>query len=311
VDDETKPCVSVLIPVYNRAGTVGRAIRSVLSQTFENWELLIIDDGSTDGTPGVVADFRDPRLHYYRLDPNRGHCAARNYGIDLARGTYVSFLDSDDEWFPEKLAREVAAFKTGGDALGMVYCGKELFDPEGRLLLQRLPTFEGEVFRQLLASDFIGSCSRVAVRRSILAAEGGFDENLPIYDDWDLWLRVAKVAKVASVPAVLVRRHIGGSQLSGSLMRIFDGRRRVVEKHRQEFGPAELSGHLTALAAILLNYDIPRARAIARESLRLRPFQPLLYGSLGVSLLGSNSYRWFFARYARWRHGLYTGRARF
>ena len=308
--ESNNPVVSVVIPTYNRARTVGNAIQSVMAQTFGNWELLVIDDGSVDDTRVVVSAFRDTRLSFHRLDRNRGQSAARNTGINLARGTYVSFLDSDDEWFPEKLAREVAAFEAGGEAVGLVYCGKGLFDSDGRFLGQRLPTFEGDVYRRLQAGDFIGSCSRVALRKSVLEAVGGFDETLPSYEDWDLWLRAAKVSRVASVPVCLVRRHLSGAQISGSLQRIYDGRFRVVEKHRADFDATQLSQHLSALAAILLNYDVPQARRMAWESLRLRPLQPMIYASLAVSGLGLHAYRWLFAKYTRWRHGLYTGRAR-
>jgi glycosyltransferase involved in cell wall biosynthesis len=308
--ESNNPVVSVVIPTYNRARTVGNAIQSVLAQTFGNWELLVIDDGSADDTRVVVSAFRDTRLSFHRLDRNRGQSAARNNGINLARGTYVSFLDSDDEWFPEKLAREVAAFEAGGEAVGLVYCGKELFDSDGRFLGQRLPTFEGDVYRRLLAGDFIGSCSRVALRKSVLEVVGGFDETLPSYEDWDLWLRAAKVSKVASVPVCLLRRHLSGAQISGSLKRIYDGRSRVVEKHRADFDASQLSQHLSALSAILLNYDVREARRMAWESLRLRPFQPMIYASLAVSALGLRVYRWLFSKYTRWRHGLYTGRAR-
>jgi glycosyltransferase involved in cell wall biosynthesis len=308
--DSNIPAVSVVIPTYNRARTVGNAIQSVMAQTFGNWELLVIDDGSTDDTQGVVSAFRDKRLRFHRLDRNRGQSAARNTGINLARGTYVSFLDSDDEWLPEKLAKEVAAFEAGGEAVGLVYCGKELYDSDGHFLRQRLPTFEGDVYRRLLDGDLIGSCSRVALRKSVLEVVGGFDETLPSYEDWDLWLRAAKVSKVASVPICLVRRHLSGAQISGSLRTIYEGRSRVVEKHRADFDTAQLSQHLSALAAILLNYDVPQARRMGWESLRLRPFQPMIYATLGVSRLGVPVYRWLFSKYTQWRHGLYTGRAR-
>jgi len=307
--DLKKPTVSVVIPTYNRARTVGQAIRSVLDQTFQDWELIIVDDGSSDETRSVVAGFRDLRLSFHRLDRNRGQSAARNHGISVARGVYVAFLDSDDLWYPEKLARDVETFEAGGEAIGLVYCGKELYDAGDHFLGRRQPTLAGEVYHELLGGDFIGSCSRVALRRTILERVGGFDDSLPSYEDWDLWIRVARVSKVAALPYYLVRRRLSGSQISDSLRRIYEGRARVVEKHRADFDPAQLSQHLTALSAILLNYEAPRARAMARESLRLRPFQPMVYASLCMSLLGLNVYRWFFSKYTRWRHRLYTGRA--
>jgi glycosyltransferase involved in cell wall biosynthesis len=307
--DSNIPAVSVVIPTYNRRTALARAIRSVVAQSCRDWELIVVDDASTDETEGVVRSFGDRRLLYVRHTQNRGGSAARNSGIGRAQGRYVAFLDSDDEWFPEKLAGDIAAFTSSGDGVGLVYCGKELVDPDGRLLLRRIPTVQGDVYRQLLAHDFIGSCSRVAVRKDVLEAVGGFDENLPSAQDWDMWLKVAKVTKLACVPKCLVRRHLGHEQISGSLKRICDGHMKVVEKHLKELDAAMLSRHWAGLSAILMNYDVPRGREMAFASLRLRPFQPMVYASLIASCLSLPNYRWLFRKYTRWRHALYTGRA--
>ena len=101
------PVVSVIIPTYNRAHLIGRAIRSVLDQTYQDWELIVVDDASTDDIPGIVKGFTDGRVKYIRHDENKGAAAARNTGIQAARGAYIAFLDSDDEWLPEKLERQV------------------------------------------------------------------------------------------------------------------------------------------------------------------------------------------------------------
>jgi glycosyltransferase involved in cell wall biosynthesis len=284
-------------------------MRSVVAQSCGDWELIVVDDASTDETEAVVRSLADRRLVYVRHTQNRGGSAARNSGIRRAQGRYVAFLDSDDEWYPEKLARDIAAFMSSGDGVGLVYCGKELWDSDGRLLRKRIPTLQGDVYRQLLAHDFIGSCSRVAVPKDVLEAAGGFDENLRSAQDWDMWLTIAKVSRVVCVPECLVRRHLGHEQISGSLRRIYEGQMRVVEKHLKELDAALLSGHWARLSAILMNYDIPRGREMAFASLRLRPFQPKVYASLTASCLGLPSYRWLFRKYTQWQHGLYTGRA--
>src|SRR5205823_13319241 len=125
---------------------VGRAIRSVLAQSFRDWELLVIDDGSVDDTEDVVKSFDDGRIQYIRHNCNRGQSAAQNTGIRAARGVYLSFLDSDDEWFQRKMASEVALFESAGERLGLVYTGKTIVDERERVLMTRIPSIQGRVY---------------------------------------------------------------------------------------------------------------------------------------------------------------------
>ena len=264
---------------------------------------------SADDTERVVEAFRDPRIRYIRHDRNRGQSAAQNTGIAAARGGFVSFLDSDDEWFPGKLASEVALFESAGERVGLVYTGKMLVDEHGRVLKVRIPRVEGKVYEKLLEWDFIGSCSRVSVRKNILDAVGGFDETLINCQDWDLWLRVAKLTEVGCVRECLVKRHLGSDQLSGSLRAICDGKLRVVEKYRREMPPRVLGKHLGTLAILHGNYDRQQAWQMALEGLKLHWFQPAVFAALSASLLGRGPYRFLFSKWTRRWHGLYIGRA--
>ncbi len=133
------PAVSIVLPTYQRGALIGRAIRSVLEQTYGDFELLIIDDGSTDDTAAAVARFRDPRLHYRRLDVNRGVAAARNVGIRHAAASLLAFQDSDDEWLPTKLERHLHAFAGCGPDVGVVYSDMERIWSDGRTEYHRSP----------------------------------------------------------------------------------------------------------------------------------------------------------------------------
>jgi hypothetical protein len=282
----------------------------VVNQTFSDWELLVVDDGSADDTERVVAAFGDPRIRYIHHERNRGQSAAQNTGIHSARGAYVAFLDSDDEWLPEKLAKVVACFAASPGDVGLVYSGKKLVREDGVVLKVRRPTLEGEVHKNLLEWDFIGSCSRVVVRRSVLELVGGFDEQIVNCQDWDLWIRVAKVAKVAAVPDCLVIRYFGTDQVSGTLMGICRGKAAMVEKYREQMDPSALGKQLATLAILVLNYDSAGGRRTAWEALKLRRAQPALLVALGASFLGKRPYGWLFQQYTRLFHGLYLGRAR-
>ena len=303
------PRVSVIIPAYNRAGIVPRAIRSVLAQTFQDWELIVVDDGSKDATCEAVEKFSDARIRLVRHSQNRGQSAAQNTGIRAAQGEYVAFLDSDDEWLPDKLAEEMKVFKAAGPAVGMTYSGKMLVDESGRTLLVRMPTRRGRVYQDLLAWDFIGSCSRVNVRKDVLDAVHGFDESLVNCQDWDLWLRIAKVSEVAAVDKCVVKRHMGSDQVSGSLRSICEGKMKMISKYRDEMPRPVLGRQLGKLAIMLMNYDPPRARGMAFEALGLSAFQPAVLSAVGTSLLGIKAYRFIFSKLTRSRHGLYIGRA--
>jgi glycosyltransferase involved in cell wall biosynthesis len=184
---------SVIVPTYNRAGFVGRAIQGALEQRLPGdaeVEVIVVDDESTDNTPEVVATFGS-RVRYVRQS-NRREGAARNAGAALARGTYFAFLDSDDYWLPDKLARDLARFEQM-DRPALVYSRGRNVDPADRVIGERqLPHPQGDVFWQLAREAFI-PMSTVSVRADAFRACGGFveDPNLSGTADWQLWIRLA------------------------------------------------------------------------------------------------------------------------
>lgn len=305
-----KPAVTVVIPTFNRASEVVRAIRSVLGQTCQDWELIVVDDCSTDGTEQAVRAFSDNRITYIRHDRNRRGGAARNTGIRHAQGEYVAFLDSDDEWLPEKLQKELEVLRNSDPAVGLVYTGKMILDESGRVLKVRMPTKSGWAHDALLDWDFIGSCSRVTIKKEVLDRVAGFDETFVNCQDYDLWLRVARTSKIACVPYCLVKRYLVSDRMTASLRNICEAWEQILMKYRSEMKPGTLARHCSRVAILLFNYEPSRARALALEGLRLRPFQPMVVAAVAASTLGMDSYRWLFRKLAKWRSKLYLGRAR-
>lgn len=210
------PTVSVVIPTYNRAHVLGRAIESVLSQDYEDFEALVVDDASSDNTSEMVAQFEDPRLKYLRHETNRGASAARNTGIEASRGRFVAFLDSDDEWLPENLRRRVICLEDSG--AGAVFCGFFSHDDESGLLRQgRDELRSGNVYQAMLAGWCPHGASLFMVRREHILAAGMFDPELWAFEDYDLWLRLARICDFGAVDAPLVIKHEGtGLQLTGN-----------------------------------------------------------------------------------------------
>jgi glycosyltransferase involved in cell wall biosynthesis len=182
--------VSIIIPTYNRSDLLGRAIESVLAQTYKNFNIIVVDDGSTDNTPSVVEIF-GTAVSYIRQQ-NQGPSAARNRGISEATGDLVAFLDSDDRWFPEKLEKQVALFMED-QHLGLVGSGyvRNGVGTEQLLLMTHDVRTLGRIeYDELMVHNMIATSTAV-VRRECLSEQCHFETKLRFGEDWDLWMRIA------------------------------------------------------------------------------------------------------------------------
>jgi len=195
------PRVSVIVPAYNAEQTIVETICSVQAQTFSDFELIVIDDGSTDRTLERLEAAGDSRLRVFSYE-NAGLPWARNRGIARATGEYLAFLDADDRWTSDKLASQVAALEARA-AAGVAYSWTRFVDQNWRDLYEQRPVFfEGDVYRELLVNNFTCSGSNVLVRRQAIEATGGFDVSLKMSEDWEFYVRLA-----ARWPFVVVPRH--------------------------------------------------------------------------------------------------------
>ncbi|MCK4792141.1 MAG: glycosyltransferase family 2 protein [Desulfobacteraceae bacterium] len=221
MSENYKPClVSVIIPTYNRAHLIRRAIESVLNQTCQDFEIIVIDDGSIDDTKEVIESFNDERILYIRHNRNKGGAAARNTGIQAAKGEYIAFQDSDDEWLPEKLEKQIEHFTKCSDSVGVVYCSHHTQDDlSGRIWKAPLSDLRrGNVYNFLLNGWCPASTSFFLLARRIFEKSGIFDETLPSFQDYDLWIRVAKHYEFEFVGEPLVIKHEhSGSQVAKDL----------------------------------------------------------------------------------------------
>ena len=195
----SSPLVSVIIPTYNRARLVGEAIESVLAQTYKHLEIIVVDDGSTDGTEEALGPYRE-RIEYI-YQQNRGASAARNTGIFRARGDYIAFLDSDDLWVPEKLELQVDYLEKHADC-GLVYTDCEfLVVRDGRVverIEKNLTGYSGYAYLQIFMRNEV-FIPTVLLRRDCLGAVGYFDEKLTFFEDVDLWFRLSRCFKFGHI----------------------------------------------------------------------------------------------------------------
>jgi glycosyltransferase involved in cell wall biosynthesis len=265
------PLVSVVLPTYNRAWSLHRAVVSVVVQCFNDWELVVVDDGSTDDTLSVLAGIELLLGHRLRVleSPHAGASAARNRGISESQGTYIAFLDSDDLWFPQKLAVQISILSRS-HGCGFCFTDYATFDDFGRL--NKRPhaiksTLKGDAYPGLLQiSNNVITTPSVLVRRDLLESVGGFEESMSICEDIDLWRRVTRVTQTVPVHAQLVAVHERNAAAFPYLSNIA-GRRDLYKRAWSADGCLSASFMQSLYEEMLLVYfEIARRRGDVREA---------------------------------------------
>lgn len=218
---EKQEKVSVIIPTYNRAHLIERSIRSVLRQTYQDFELLIVDDGSTDNTKEIVESIKDERIRYIRCDKNGGASKARNIGIQEAQYSYIAFQDSDDEWHPDKLEKQMQVMLEAPENMGLVYCeyhynglnGIDDVCPDRAIPNEQK---EGDIFPQLLAGNMIGTPT-ILMKKECFDEVGMFNEKFPCMEDYELVLRIARRYRIKFIPEVLMEVYANYQSVTNNL----------------------------------------------------------------------------------------------
>ena len=225
------PKVSVIIPTHNRAALLPRAVDSVLAQTYRDFELLIVDDCSTDDTPQVVAGFSDPRVRGIRHERNRRQTGALNTGLAQARGEYAAFLDDDDEFTPDSLAERVALMEESPPETALVYgWADRIDDATGRVIGGRRPVVEGAgAFEYALEARNITATSTFLVRTAAAREIGGFDERLTAVNDSFFVCNILSKYRIAVLRKVIVRYHENHG--AARMTNLDDARRRGVDRY--------------------------------------------------------------------------------
>lgn len=224
------PKVSVIIPAYNQAQFLEGAIRSVLCQTFRDYEIIVVDDGSTDNTPAVAEKFAS-QIRYIRQE-NKGLAGARNTGIRAAQGEWIGLLDSDDEWLPGYL-EEMAELAEKNPEAVVFYCAAQGVDVDGKPLPQQFvaPVLPPEQLHRALVRANCLIPSTILMRTAVVREAGYFDESLRSCEDWDLWLRLLPKQVFVGSAECLVKYRIHGSSLSTNPTGMQQAARAVIEKH--------------------------------------------------------------------------------
>jgi len=225
--------VSVIIPAYNSEQTIKETIQSVLKQSFSNFELIIINDGSRYSTIEVIAEIQDSRIKVFSY-PHAGGNVSRNRGLHLAVGEFVSFLDADDLWTPDKLQSQLKALQENITAK-VAYSWTDYIDGNGEFILSgKRINLNGNVYENLLLNNFLENGSNPLICIKALIKSGGFDESLSAAQDWDMWLRLASKFDFICVPSVQILYRISANSVSSNLVRQEKSCLQVLERAYKE-----------------------------------------------------------------------------
>jgi glycosyltransferase involved in cell wall biosynthesis len=282
--------VTVILPTYNRARSLGRAINSVLAQTHSELTLIVVDDGSTDSTETVVKSLTDERVRYLRLPENRGPAAARNAGIREAATEWIAFQDSDDEWLPTKLEEQLRAAATPGRDVVLVVSGYRLDIDE--IVVRPEHTLRGEDPTPDVLDGWPTITPTWLVKRTALEELNGFDETLPCLEDWELALRLTDRYGITAVVGPLLVKHSSVDSVCARPETLEMALREVLRRHgdRWKGERHRLAHRLRHLAC--LEYRLGRHRNARRTLLRSLvrdPRTPATYALLAASCLGSHA----------------------
>jgi len=311
---KTNPSVTVVIPAYNAERFIVQALDSVCAQTYGDFEIIVVDDGSTDDTKGVAEAYarRDSRVKVLQ-QPNQGVGAARNAAIQIARGKYVAPLDADDIWFPTKLENQVAFLEEKGPDWGFAYCWSKTIDEEGEVISYSRPcTHSGNIFHPLFHLNFIGNGSVPLFRTDIVRKLGGYltreqQGGAQGCEDWYLMLNVSARCQAGGVPSHLVGYRSSGDSMSQNVMQMAASYEAVVrELQRQELHiPDKLVGWSAGnfyIFLTMMSYCSSRnsdALKLARKAASADPMVltngvvlRVILASVARLVCGPNSFKW-------------------
>jgi glycosyltransferase involved in cell wall biosynthesis len=271
------PKISVVIPTYNRDGVLKRAIDSIISQTFQDWELILVDDCSNDNTYDIIKSYsvNNEHIRYHKLERNSGANAARNKGVKLANAEIISFLDSDDEMHPNNLQKQYEKFSTSA-GLALCYVGVDYYFENTKVseVHQRMRgSLEEYLFANLKGLG--SSTSGFSIRKEVIEKVGGFDESMASQQDLDLLVRVARFYTIDFIEGCNTKMYLSsGNRISDNRQSVIKGEVQFLEKHEQRIRELGLYHHVARKLArkyALYAKDLRNAYSMLFKSIRYRP----------------------------------------
>lgn len=287
-----EPTISVVIPVYEQPQLLNEALDSVMKQTFNDIEAIVVDDASDTDFKPIIDRYGD-QVRLLNHDENKGAAEARNTGIDAARGEYVAFLDADDRWISTKLEKQLEVFERAEANLGLVYTGFVQYELDGTEW-ERYPNARGDIYLEELERDRVHPTSTVMVRWECLERVGGFDPSLPSRQDYDLWIRITEHYKVGYVDEILVDKREQSDSISKDFDRRIEGDLAVFEKVKDRTADLGMGTRNQIFSyhhhVIGRDYESNGKRWKALQHLGLAiiryPFRPISWAMFVIALFG-------------------------
>ena len=300
------PKVSVIIPTHNRAHLIGRSIQSVLNQTYQDFEIIVVDDGSTDNTKDIIEKFqkKDNRIKYIRHEKNKGGSAARNTGIKAARGEYIAFQDSDDEWFPEKLKKQMEFFKNMPVEVGIVYTDmwRITGNKKSYFYSTKIMPEDKTIYEQALdyGVSNIGIQTSL-IKKEVFAKAGMFDEKFPRFIDLEFFIRLSKYYYFFHIKEPLVNYFDADKGISSNTKALITARKLILEKYFEDIKKDKkiLAKHYLGIGnSLCINGEIKEGEIYFAKAFKTYPDikkdKKLLsryYFNIGVSLCSNDLFR--------------------
>lgn len=284
--------ISVVVPAYNRAATIATTIDSVLAQTHVDFELIVVDDASVDGTADIVLAYADPRIRYLRNPRNLGVGPTRNRGVEAARGGWVAFLDSDDDARPQRLEKQLRATLDADDIV-LVLCGDHVVN-EPSMSLSGFTDADAVFDATAQVHRRIPGASCWLVRRSALLQAGGFDTTLDCFEDWELAMRLTQRGRVLMVNEPLVNRRRTPGSLFSAEERYARNMKAILQRHGERLRrePAIWAFYANMVGQCECQYGaLAEGRRWFARALAAYPRAPRSWLNYVASLLGRSGFR--------------------
>lgn len=300
---ENKPKVSVIIPCYNASATIRETLKSIKEQTFKDYEVIIVNDGSTDDTDNILTSYAEQLNGLLKIitQTNQGQTVAKNVGIRNSKGQFIAFLDSDDLWAPEKLEYQLA-YMESRPHVGLCYTEGILINEKGDKIgkVNCLPSYRGNCFDKLLIKNDIVASS-VMIKREILDRVGLFDEDFKACENWDMWIRISKVSQIEYIDRPLTYYRVHLKNMSKNMDKMYVYRLKIIDKHlpTKNRDPLILEKRNIALFFTYLafakqhieNLELRKARNNIIQAIKLRRYEMICYRLYFRTLFGVKAFK--------------------